>query len=189
MVATHQTPSCATPQRPHSCCSQTLLTAAVIVCDWIASNTRYFPLNTSSQNETTFDADARAARAWKEIGIPAPWRAPHAPADIRIVRCHIPRRCPHRVRPTVRRTFPDSGCDAAPRATRRRGGGRYHGGTRSDDSRGEYGRRKNRGRIAGRGAPCGSLPSRRRVLRAADPSHGECDVHAFHRLDRPAAGR
>ena len=47
------------------------------------------------------------------------------------VRCHIPRRCPHRVRPTVRRTFPDSGCDAAPRATRRCGGGRYHGGTRS----------------------------------------------------------
>jgi len=70
------------PQRPIPKRSQTLLTAAVIVCDWIASNTRYFPLNTSSQNETTFDADARAARAWKEIGIPAPWRAPHAPVDV-----------------------------------------------------------------------------------------------------------
>lgn len=70
------------PQRPIPKRSQTLLTAAVIVCDWIASNTRYFPLNTSSQDETTFDADARAARAWKEIGIPAPWRAPHAPVDV-----------------------------------------------------------------------------------------------------------
>ena len=70
------------PQRPIPKRSQTLLTAAVIICDWIASNTRYFPLNTSSQDETTFDADARAARAWKEIGIPAPWRAPHAPVDV-----------------------------------------------------------------------------------------------------------
>ncbi len=58
------------PQRPIPKRSQTLLTAAVIVCDWIASNTRYFPLNTSSQDETTFDADARAARAWKESAYP-----------------------------------------------------------------------------------------------------------------------
>ena len=59
--------------------SQTLLTAAVIICDWIASNTRYFPLNTSRQDETVFDADTRAAWAWRAIGIPAPWRAPHTP--------------------------------------------------------------------------------------------------------------
>lgn len=51
----------------------------MIICDWIASNTRYFPLNTSRQDETVFDADARAARAWRAIGIPAPWRAPHTP--------------------------------------------------------------------------------------------------------------
>ena len=67
------------PQRPIPKRSQTLLTAAVIICDWIASNTRYFPLNTSRQDETVFDADARAARAWRAIGIPAPWRAPHTP--------------------------------------------------------------------------------------------------------------
>ena len=67
------------PQRPIPKRSQTLLTAAVIICDWIASNTRYFPLNTSRQDETVFDADTRAAWAWRAIGIPAPWRAPHTP--------------------------------------------------------------------------------------------------------------
>lgn len=66
-------------QRPIPKRSQTLLTAAVIICDWIASNTRYFPLNTSRQDETVFDAGARAAWAWRAIGIPAPWRAPHTP--------------------------------------------------------------------------------------------------------------
>ena len=69
------------PQRPIPKRSQTLLTATVIICDWIASNAWYFPLNTSRQDETVFDADARAALAWRELGIPAPWRAPHAPGS------------------------------------------------------------------------------------------------------------
>ncbi|WP_081963511.1 CRISPR-associated endonuclease Cas3'' [Bifidobacterium pullorum] len=66
------------PQRPVPKRSQTLLTAAVIICDWIASNTRYFPLNASEQDEAVFNAAGRAARAWKELGIPTPWRAPHS---------------------------------------------------------------------------------------------------------------
>lgn len=56
--------------------SQTLLTATVIICDWIASNVYYFPLNKSSYDESTFDADYRAARAWALLGIPRPWRPP-----------------------------------------------------------------------------------------------------------------
>lgn len=47
--------------------------------DHLRLDPRYFPLNTSRQDETVFDADARAARAWRAIGIPAPWRAPHTP--------------------------------------------------------------------------------------------------------------
>ncbi|MFE3758036.1 CRISPR-associated helicase Cas3' [Nocardia tengchongensis] len=52
---------------PLSLQSQVLLTAAVIVSDWIASNQDLFPLDSSRESETA------AAQAWKTLGLPSPW--------------------------------------------------------------------------------------------------------------------
>lgn len=61
---------------------QALITAIVIICDWIASNTYYFPLNESWRDEESFDAQSRAYRAWHRIGIPGPWQPPAPQQDI-----------------------------------------------------------------------------------------------------------
>ncbi|MGF6889508.1 CRISPR-associated endonuclease/helicase Cas3 [Nocardia sp. GAS34] len=45
---------------------QVLLTAAVIVADWIASNQDLFPLNSAR-------VPGDAVAAWTELGLPAPW--------------------------------------------------------------------------------------------------------------------
>lgn len=47
---------------------QVVLTAAVIMADWIASNQDLFPLNTARTTE------AEVAAAWDLLGLPAPWR-------------------------------------------------------------------------------------------------------------------
>jgi CRISPR-associated endonuclease/helicase Cas3 len=52
-----------------------LITAALILADWIASNDELFPLNASAADEVTFDAEARAAAAWRQLGLPKPWHA------------------------------------------------------------------------------------------------------------------
>ncbi|WP_424936076.1 MULTISPECIES: CRISPR-associated helicase Cas3' [Bacteria] len=57
-----------------------LLSAFVIVADWIASSS-YFPLVPPGTQPTESAVD-RAERAWREIGLPAPWSA-RAPADDR----------------------------------------------------------------------------------------------------------
>uniref|UniRef100_UPI0026064F96 CRISPR-associated helicase Cas3' n=1 Tax=Nocardioides sp. TaxID=35761 RepID=UPI0026064F96 len=52
--------------------TQALLTGAVIVCDWLASNTDLFPFG---------DADSRrAAEAWDLLQLPAAWRPDRATA-------------------------------------------------------------------------------------------------------------
>lgn len=48
--------------------SQLVLTAFVIVCDWIASNTDYFPYHVDSSPEI------RATGALAELDLPEPWR-------------------------------------------------------------------------------------------------------------------
>ncbi|MCI1935827.1 MAG: CRISPR-associated helicase Cas3' [Bifidobacteriaceae bacterium] len=53
--------------------TQILLTAAVVIADWIASNTYLFPLNDFERDETTFNAFKRAERAWKKLDLPKPW--------------------------------------------------------------------------------------------------------------------
>ncbi len=52
--------------------AQALLTAIVILADWIASNAELFPYNDFS--------DARAAKAWELLHLPEPWR-PEAATD------------------------------------------------------------------------------------------------------------
>lgn len=54
-----------------------LLSALVIVADWIASNDRYFPL-VPIRRFPSETAAVRATRAWRELDLPRPW-APHAP--------------------------------------------------------------------------------------------------------------
>lgn len=54
---------------------QVLLTAVVIVADWIASNEEYFGYRHLGP------AEGRAARAWQQIDLPAPWLAEERVAD------------------------------------------------------------------------------------------------------------
>ncbi|MDR6867122.1 CRISPR-associated helicase Cas3/CRISPR-associated endonuclease Cas3-HD [Microbacterium resistens] len=57
-----------------------LLSAFVIVADWIASSD-HFPL-AAPGTQPTESAAVRATRAWRELAMPPPWTA-HAPADDR----------------------------------------------------------------------------------------------------------
>lgn len=54
--------------------AQTLISAIVIMADWIASNTRYFPLVESG------DTTARVDAAWRELALPKPWTTPAPPS-------------------------------------------------------------------------------------------------------------
>ncbi|MBT1172415.1 CRISPR-associated helicase Cas3' [Bifidobacterium sp. MA2] len=54
--------------------SQIILTSLVVVADWSASDSRLFPLNEGSADEESFDPSERAARAWRMLGLPGPWR-------------------------------------------------------------------------------------------------------------------
>lgn len=53
---------------PLSLAQQSLLTAAVIVTDWIASNQDLFPLDTARVSSTA------APMAWTVLGLPGPWQ-------------------------------------------------------------------------------------------------------------------
>lgn len=52
---------------PLSVEAQAVLTGAVIVSDWLASNTDLFPFDTAGMT-------GRAAVAWSDLGLPPPWR-------------------------------------------------------------------------------------------------------------------
>lgn len=53
--------------------SQILLIATVIIADWIASDSRLFPLNESELDEECYDSKNRAAMAWDLLKLPSPW--------------------------------------------------------------------------------------------------------------------
>ena len=61
--------------------TQILLTGMVIIADWIASDTRLFPLNESLFDEQCFDPQRRAERAWHMLRLPRPWTPPNGLAD------------------------------------------------------------------------------------------------------------
>ena len=59
---------------PLRCRTQILLTAIVIISDWIASDSWLFPLNSSEVDEQCFDAFERARQAWWQLNLPRPWQ-------------------------------------------------------------------------------------------------------------------
>lgn len=65
--------------------AQALLTGAVIVSDWLASNPDLFPYHAEDQA-------ARVNEAWRTLGLPAPWRPSTPPADAAE---HLAARFPH----------------------------------------------------------------------------------------------
>ncbi|RHW25834.1 CRISPR-associated helicase Cas3' [Nocardioides immobilis] len=76
--------------------AQAILTGAVIVSDWLASNTDLFPFDAT-------DGDQRAGLAWDALRLPPPWH-PQAPPDD--VSAHLLQRFPRlrdaQVRPMQR---------------------------------------------------------------------------------------
>lgn len=64
---------------------QAVLTGAVIVADWLASNTNFFPYQAEDQA-------ARVDEAWRSLGLPAPWRADAPPVAVAE---HLVARFPH----------------------------------------------------------------------------------------------
>ncbi|MFD8786349.1 CRISPR-associated helicase Cas3' [Kitasatospora sp. NPDC059599] len=60
---------------------QVLVSAMVIVADWIASNRDLFPYLPSENSDGTGSDCARAEAAWKRLGLPGPWRPTQPPAD------------------------------------------------------------------------------------------------------------
>ena len=58
-----------------------LLTGLLIMADWIASNTEYFPLIPVEELGSMKDYPARVDRAWKKLALPFPWEAQPGIAD------------------------------------------------------------------------------------------------------------
>jgi CRISPR-associated endonuclease/helicase Cas3 len=58
---------------------QVLLTAVVIVSDWIASNPDLFPYFSDAASSSS---EERLAAAWRGLDLPAPWRATEPAADV-----------------------------------------------------------------------------------------------------------
>ena len=52
-----------------------LLTGLLIMADWIASNTEYFPLIPVEELGSMADYPARVDRAWEKLKLPFPWEA------------------------------------------------------------------------------------------------------------------
>ena len=52
-----------------------LLTGLLIMADWIASNTEYFPLIPVEELGSRADYPARVDRAWEKLKLPFPWEA------------------------------------------------------------------------------------------------------------------
>ena len=60
---------------------EVLLTGLLIMADWIASNTEYFPLIPLEELGSMEDYPARVDRAWKKLALPFPWEAQPGIAD------------------------------------------------------------------------------------------------------------
>ena len=54
---------------------EVLLTGLLIMADWIASNTEYFPLIPVEELGSKADYPARVDRAWEKLKLPFPWEA------------------------------------------------------------------------------------------------------------------
>ena len=54
---------------------EVLLTGLLIMADWIASNTEYFPLIPIEELGSMEDYPARVDRAWEKLKLPFPWEA------------------------------------------------------------------------------------------------------------------
>lgn len=53
--------------------AQVLICGMLIMADWIASNTAYFPLITCDENGKMADYPGRIDHAWKKLAFPEPW--------------------------------------------------------------------------------------------------------------------
>ena len=60
---------------------EVLLTGLLIMADWIASNTEYFPLVPVEELGSKADYPARVDRAWEKLALPFPWEAQPGIAD------------------------------------------------------------------------------------------------------------
>ena len=60
---------------------EVLLTGLLIMADWIASNTEYFPLIPVEKLGSMEDYPARVDRAWEKLALPFPWEAQPGIAD------------------------------------------------------------------------------------------------------------
>ncbi len=81
--------------QPLSVEAQVLLTGALIVADWLASDSTRFPLG---ERELSVPDQARAA--WQDLDIPVPWHALAPPSDIRVlIRARFPALSRARPRP------------------------------------------------------------------------------------------
>ena len=60
---------------------EVLLTGLLIMADWIASNTEYFPLIPVEKLGSRADYPARVDRAWEKLALPFPWEAQLGIAD------------------------------------------------------------------------------------------------------------
>ena len=60
---------------------EVLLTGLLIMADWIASNTEYFPLIPVEELGSKADYPARVDRAWEKLALPFPWEAQPGIAD------------------------------------------------------------------------------------------------------------
>lgn len=88
--------------------AQAILTGAVIVSDWLASNTDLFPFD-------AMDGDQRAGLAWDALRLPPPWQPEAPPSD---VSTHLTRRFPRlrdaEVRPMQRQVVDAVRCCSSP---------------------------------------------------------------------------
>ena len=61
--------------------AELLLTGLLIMADWIASNTTYFPLIPVEETGGETDYPARVERAWERLNLTAPWESPYNSMD------------------------------------------------------------------------------------------------------------
>lgn len=66
---------CSLRNRPIRRRTQIIMTSLVVVADWIASDSRLFPLNEGTSDEISFDPVRRADRAWRMLRLSEPWHA------------------------------------------------------------------------------------------------------------------
>lgn len=88
---------------------QAILTGAVIVSDWLASNTDLFPFDAA-------DGDQRAGLAWEALRLPPPWQPEAPPDDVAVLLAQrFPRLRGAEVRP-MQRLVVDAvrGCSSPP---------------------------------------------------------------------------